>query len=401
MDKAIEMRLQALGPLSRAGGTAAVAPCKVCGAAAPFFDVVDFNKVAGESNYYVFGPSGVHVNYHRCGECGFLFTNFFDDWQPSDFRRFVYNADYGAVDSEYSGSRPRRTAERMANILRGLEHLRVLDYGAGTGLFAQCMAERGFARVDGFDPFSQPTRPEGKFDVIICNEVLEHSPDPVGTMRDMRSYLDDNGCIILGQSLQPPEIEKVRASWWYCAPRNGHCSTFAERTLAIMAARLNMLFHRGGTLLFRLHNAKTAAEVVSRINSLEPFIPFVLGAGEADEIQGLHRTEPGDGRPFRWTSTDAQVWTVDLKSDTKALVQVRIPYLMEVEPGFAAKCTIRIEGRAAPVRLQESSIIAELDNVGPGKVVVSLTMPEHKSPMELRGVPDGRKLGLALRVIQS
>ena len=37
MDKAIEMRLQALGSLSRAGGTAAAVPCKVCGAAAPVF----------------------------------------------------------------------------------------------------------------------------------------------------------------------------------------------------------------------------------------------------------------------------------------------------------------------------------------------------------------------------
>ena len=155
MDEAIEMRLQALGPLSRAGGTAAAVPCKICGAAAPFFDVVDFNKVAGETNYYLFRPSGVHVNYHRCGECGFLFTNFFDDWPPNDFRRFVYNADYGSVDSEYSGSRPRRTAERMANLLRGLEHLRLLDYGAGNGLFAQCMTEHGFVHVDGFDPFSR------------------------------------------------------------------------------------------------------------------------------------------------------------------------------------------------------------------------------------------------------
>jgi SAM-dependent methyltransferase len=401
MDEAIEMRLQALGPLSRAGGTAAAVPCKICGAAAPFFDVVDFNKVAGETNYYLFGPSGVHVNYHRCGECGFLFTNFFDDWQPNDFRRFVYNADYGSVDSEYSGSRPRRTAERMANLLRGLEHLRLLDYGAGNGLFAQCMTEHGFVHVDGFDPFSQPSRPVGKFDVIICNEVLEHSPDPIGTMRDMRNFLDDDGCIILGQSLQPPEIEKVRASWWYCAPRNGHCSTFAERTLALAAARLNMLFHRGGTLLFRPRDAKNAGEIVRRINSPGPFIAIALGVTDAADIRGLHHAEQGDGRPFRWTATDTHHWTVDVKSDTEAVVQVRIPYLMEIESGFAAKCAVSINGRPAEVRVQESSIVAELGGVGPGKVFISLTTPEHKSPLELRGVPDGRKLGLALWAFQA
>jgi SAM-dependent methyltransferase len=401
MDKAIEMRLEGLARLSHTASAASAVPCKVCGGSAPFFDVVDFNKVAGETNYYAFGPSGVHVNYHRCGECGFLFTNFFDDWQTNDFRRFIYNPDYGSVDSEYSGARPRRTAERMANLLRDLEHLRVLDYGAGSGIFAECMVERGFPHVDGFDPFSQPNRPDAKFDVIVCNEVLEHSPDPLGTMRDMRSFLSDDGCIILGQSLQPPDIERVRASWWYCAPRNGHCSTFAERTLAIAAMQLGLLFHRGGTLLFRPQNAKIATEVARRVNSPGPFLPVTLGVPGAELIEGLHQAEPGDGRPFRWTSAHTQLWTADVKSDTNAVVQIRIPYLMEIEPGFAARCTVSIDGRAAEVSVQESSIIAEAEGVQPGKVPVALTTPEHKSPLELRGVPDRRKLGLALRAIEA
>jgi hypothetical protein len=27
----------------------------------------------------------VSVSYHRCDECGFLFTPFFDDWSPDHF----------------------------------------------------------------------------------------------------------------------------------------------------------------------------------------------------------------------------------------------------------------------------------------------------------------------------
>ena len=122
----------------------------------------------------------------------------------------------------------------------------------------------------------------------------------------------------------------MRASWWYCAPRNGHCSTFAERTLALAAARLNMLFHRGGTLLFRPRDAKNAGEIVRRINSPGPFIAIALGVTDAADIRGLHHAEQGDGRPFRWTATDTHHWTVDVKSDTEAVVQVRIPYLMEI-----------------------------------------------------------------------
>lgn len=398
MDKAIEMRLEGLGRLSSTAGTAGAVPCKVCGGPAPFFDVVDFNKVAGETNYYAFGASGIHVSYHRCGECGFLFTNFFDDWQADDFRRFVYNEDYGAVDAEYAGARPRRTAEQISKLLAGQESLRVLDYGAGNGLFSHYMADRGFAFVEGYDPFSQPIRPVGKFEVVTCMEVLEHSKDPVATMRDIVSFLADDGCIILGQSLQPPEIEKLRANWWYCAPRNGHCSTFADRTLSVIAARLDLLFHRGGTLIFRPCNAKTGLQVAGRVGSPGPWVHFTLGVARSSETENLHGAESGNGRPFRWTASHTQLWTVDVKSDTRTVVQIRIPYLIEIEPGFAAKCTVSVDGRPAQVSIQESSIIAETEGVHPGRVSVALTTPEHKSPLELRGVPDGRKLGLALRV---
>ncbi len=398
MDKAIEMRLEGLARLSHTASAASAVPCKVCGGSAPFFDVVDFNKVAGETNYYAFGPSGVHVNYHRCGECGFLFTNFFDDWQTNDFRRFIYNPDYGSVDSEYSGARPRRTAERMANLLRDLEHLRVLDYGAGSGIFAECMVERGFPHVDGFDPFSQPNRPDAKFDVIVCNEVLEHSPDPLGTMRDMRSFLSDDGCIILGQSLQPPDIERVRASWWYCAPRNGHCSTFAERTLSTIAANLGLLFHRGGTLVFRPHRASKGIEIARRVNSPEPYLCTTLGVPGMLPCENLHSRENGPGGPFRWTAQQCQTWTINVNSDGPASVQVRIPFVMEVEAGFAAKSQMTIGGKPAQVSIMESAIVAESQGVESGEITVSLLMADHKSPAELRGVPDSRMLGLALVV---
>jgi hypothetical protein len=69
---------------------------------------------------------------------------------------------------------------------------------------------------------------------------------------------------------------------------------------------------------------------------------------------------------------------------------------MEVEPGFAAKCTVAINNLPTQCVIQESAIVAEAQNVDPGETTVRLLMPEHRSPAELRGVPDHRKLGLAL-----
>jgi Methyltransferase domain len=359
----IERQLMAAGKLSREAGRAGSVPCKICGKPALFFDLVDFNKVAGETNYYVFGPVGVPVAYHRCSECGFLFTPFFDDWSADDFRRFVYNADYPMVDPEYAEQRPRRTAERLAGILQGFAEAHILDYGSGSGIFARSMAERGFPNVQEYDPFSHPVSPAGRFHVIVCNEVLEHSPDPLNTMHAMRALLDDDGCIILGQSLQPTDIERLRANWWYCAPRNGHCSTFAERTLSVMAAKEELLFHRGGTLIFRRQGATRARDLTRRLNASEPFLSMTLGVASGVAGDGLHATEPGRSSRFRWTARESHAWTVNVGSDEPATLEIRLPFIMEVEPGFAARCAVSVGSQEARVKVNESSILAEAQHV--------------------------------------
>jgi hypothetical protein len=66
---------------------------------------------------------------------GFLFTPFFDDWTHDDFRRFVFNEDYTIVDPDYVDRRPTQMAEQMARLLNGYQDARILDYGAGRGVF--------------------------------------------------------------------------------------------------------------------------------------------------------------------------------------------------------------------------------------------------------------------------
>ena len=211
-------------------------PCKICGRPAPFFDAVDFLKCTAG---YPFGPSGILVPYHRCEACGFLFTPFFDNWTQHAFQRFIYNDDYIVVDPEYIGARPVRVAERFADLLAPARGSRVLDWGAGSGIFAAEMVRRGF-RAEGYDPFSAPDMPVGKFDIITCIEAIEHVPEPMRAFRRMTEHLADDGMIIVGETLQPDDIEKIRCSWWYVAPRNGHCSTFDRRTMATIADQLGL-----------------------------------------------------------------------------------------------------------------------------------------------------------------
>jgi SAM-dependent methyltransferase len=245
MKQELASRLAALPPLASAGVSAALLSCKICGSVAEFFDVTDFGK---GNAFFRFGPSGISIEHYRCRDCGFMWAPLFDDWTAADFKHHIYNDEYRFVDGEYAEARPKRMADHMAKWLAGFETARILDYGSGNGLFAQHLRDAGFKHVANFDPFSEPIRPAGRFDVITCFEVIEHSPTPVQTMNELASLLAEDGCIILGESLQPPDIASLRCGWWYCMPRNGHISFYTDRALVKLAALSDLLFHPGGGL---------------------------------------------------------------------------------------------------------------------------------------------------------
>jgi 2-polyprenyl-6-hydroxyphenyl methylase/3-demethylubiquinone-9 3-methyltransferase len=387
VDPALADRLASLPPLRSVNARAAAIACKVCRRPAAFFDVVDFNKCAG---FYCFGPAGVPVHYYRCEECGFLFTPFFDDWRKDDFRRFVYNDDYVLVDPDYQSLRPVAVADHLARLLDGQQGALILDYGAGSGLFAKRMAELGFPRVASYDPFSMPERPSGRFDIVTCTEVIEHSPDPKAALDDMRSLLADQGCIVLGETLQPSDIDTLRANWWYVAPRNGHASTFADRTLAMLAEQVGLIFHRGaGHHVLRAPGEGPLAELAERFGPA--MACFRLLAPADASAAGFHGLEGEPGRRFRWSAADSLTWQLTVPPGPHRLAQIFIPYEHESRHGFAAACRVEISGEALPVSVRESCLVTEAENVPPGRLAVTLRTPALQRPAS-----DPRDLGLAI-----
>jgi Methyltransferase domain len=389
-------RLASLPPLSRANARIASVPCKICGQDAPFFDVVDFNKCVG---FYCFGPADIAVDWHRCDECGFLFTRFFDDWTHDDFRRFIYNDDYVLVDPEYASVRPILVADHLAQFLGDFKDARILDYGAGGGLFANRLMELGFKRIESYDPFSLPVLPSGQFDLITCTEVIEHIPSPLTALQEMQSLLSQDGCIIIGESLQPPDIAELRGNWWYVAPRNGHVSTFADRSFAALAELLGLVFHRGGGHhVLRMPGGGPSADLAEKFGpALACFRLRAPASGAAVGFHGLEQMSARgldqiSGQSFRWSATDTVTWEISVPAGPRRLVQVVVPYVHEARHGFASACRVDIGDRSAPVAIRDSAICAEVDAVPPGPVLVTLRTPELLQPPR-----DPRSLGLAIQ----
>jgi 2-polyprenyl-6-hydroxyphenyl methylase/3-demethylubiquinone-9 3-methyltransferase len=397
MDRALRTALVALPPLDDGGPPQQAVPCKVCNSPAYPFDVVDFNKVASVQNGYNFGFANIPVIYHRCGHCGYLFTRFFDSWSTEDFGEFIYNSSYVKADPEYSGTRPLRMAEHLAGILARCREARILDYGSGSGEFVEAMRARGFGRIEGYDPFSHPVRPHGKFDLITCFEVIEHTPSPVVVINDMKSLLDKGGGILFTQNLQPADIESIRCSWWYIAPRNGHVSTFTARTLAVIGEQTGLVFHRGeGRHVMR--DSNPSAFTNQMLVAVEaPFVSARLAAISAvSPAECWHEPEGPPQHRYRWTAAAEIEWMIKSPIKEAHILQVQIPFVHEVESGFAENCRIAFDGVEQPFHIEGHRLIAEALTDSDGSVIVTLTTPRPRSPAELRGSDDERLLGLAV-----
>ena len=229
--------------------------CKVCGGESPLFGVVDFNKSCHESEGSRLPFTGVPVYYHRCGACGFLFTGYFDGFTQADFKACIYNDDYASVDPDFAERRPKSSAQQIGHLFGDARsEIALLDYGGGKGTVARILGETGW-RAESYDPFygERPDRLR-RFDLVTCFEVFEHVPDPKALIDELSGLLAPEGLLLFSTLVQPDDIDATRLNWWYAAPRNGHISLYAKRSLGVLcqgAGLTHAYFNTGLHVAFR------------------------------------------------------------------------------------------------------------------------------------------------------
>src|SRR5262249_4907915 len=120
---------------------------------------------------------------------------------------------------------------------------------------------------------------------ITCIEVIEHTTDPVATLKDMASFLRPGGVILVGTTVQPTDIDIQRGRWWYIGPRNGHISIFSLSAMAEAARRAGLAFWVGayGNFLFTRENEEQESAALRNH----------AGGGVARRFMGLRCQAPG------------------------------------------------------------------------------------------------------------
>jgi SAM-dependent methyltransferase len=229
--------------------------CPICDSSCSLLDTVDFNKsclVAWETlrpelakahhaDIARFAlPSGLAVEYYLCSDCGFCYAPAICGWTEEEFRQKIYNADYAAVDPEYSEARPRENAELLIQLFAGHgPRLRHLDYGAGNGALGRELALAGWSSVS-FDPIAAGHRSlekAGQFDLVTAFEVFEHASDVRKLVEDLGRLAAADGMVLFSTQLSDDHVAPGRPlDWWYAAPRNGHISLFSSTSLAFLGS---------------------------------------------------------------------------------------------------------------------------------------------------------------------
>jgi SAM-dependent methyltransferase len=227
-------------PVQEAQATASV-PCPICTADAPYLDTVDFNKACTELQGKFLPASGIPIKYHLCDQCGFCFAPEFRDWKFDDFEKFIYNADYEAVDPEYVSVRPTRDADILETTFgANKRRIRHLDYGGGSGLLSKLLKEKGWNSTT-YDPFVDRdvnVDSLGKFDLITVFEVFEHVPDSIQLIQTLKKLCQPKGLIVYSTLMSDGNIDRTKKlQWWYAAPRNGHVSLFSQKSIAELMTR--------------------------------------------------------------------------------------------------------------------------------------------------------------------
>ena len=217
--------------------------CKICNGSTSILGVKDFNRSCEEEKgKQVFLPVGYAIYYHKCNNCGFIFTTDLDAWTIDDYVKNIYNEEYLKVDPEYDGKRPRDCISWFSPMLGGDKSITVLDYGAGNDVFSKELIKLGYNAV-GWDPMWQ-TKPtfttDSTFDVVTAFEVLEHTPTPWETLKELISFVKPESGQVVFSTLVNDIIGNAGSEYWYLSPRNGHVCMHSVKSLSIMFDTLGM-----------------------------------------------------------------------------------------------------------------------------------------------------------------
>jgi len=178
-------------------GAAEACACLICGYHATSFHDRDLGRARGNTRRF-------RQEIYRLWKC-----------PRCDSLHSLDPVDFADIYSDYPLNKRRLDVfarGTLRNLLQRLERAglqkqhSILDYGCGNGVFLDFLRERGFSKVEGYDPFVPAFSRDqsGPFDCVVANDVIEHVPDPRAMLADCAEKVSPGGLLYVGTADSEP-----------------------------------------------------------------------------------------------------------------------------------------------------------------------------------------------------
>lgn len=179
------------------------------------------------------------------------------------WRNRYYYFSEGLIGRLLARARPCPT-NHLSRHVRLRHDMAILEIGCGTGELLHEIADLGIRRVVGIDPFvpndiaykngarvlkaaisDLPQRlGEEKFDLIMFNHALEHSPTPLEDLTRVADFLRADGEILIRVPIPDSEIARQYGIHWWSLDAPRHIYLFSAKGMALIAKKCGLRVKR-------------------------------------------------------------------------------------------------------------------------------------------------------------
>ena len=198
-------------------------------------------------------PIGEMLNIVKCNNCGLVYLN--SSLHLGETKKYYPQEYFSRLNLKRMDERGKNRLDtkcknRLKEILYFKKSGKVLDIGCGDGYFLNYLKQKGW-QVRGVEisefaaqkikekydidifcgELSQAGYPEEYFDVVSLFEVLEHLPDPSGTLLEVQRIIKKTGLLIM----TVPNFDSLQrllfGKYWHIIDPPRHLFYFSRTTL--------------------------------------------------------------------------------------------------------------------------------------------------------------------------